>query len=355
MTGILKQESIWFAAYLKLKSNQRAKVQSPYKNSIDPVMKFKLLELRKAVLSNHFFWTEVKETMISKSDKLRKLKPLRSINDQLVQEVLQIILEPIYEFKFSQFSHGFRPSRNYHTALKWMNTNMKDSIWFIKGNIKSCISTIDHKILMKILERNIRDSKILKLIRSGLKAKVFQNEQISYIPVEISIPQGGRLSSLLLNIYFNEFDQFMVNLCEQYQGHVKLENRKQNITVTKFLGSKNKRLCYKLRIPNKISNEIGYRNCKYIRHADDFVIGVLGPRHIATEIKDKVKNFLQNKLHIELLLEKTKIIHISHGIEFLGYILSRKTFFVKQRYFGRLSIRKITIPILDVNMKKVIT
>lgn len=109
-----------------------------------------------------------------------------------------------------------------------------------------------------------------------------------------------------------------------------------------------------MRIPSRIHNEVGYRNCKYIRYADDFVIGVLGPQSMAIEIRDKVKDFLEQRLKVELSLEKTKITHISKGIEFLGYKFSRRTLFVKQSYSARTVRRKMTIPSLDVNMKRVI-
>lgn len=293
--------------------------------------------------------------MIPKAGKPGKYRPLGipSINDRLVQEVLRTILEPVYELTFSNLSHGFRPNRGCHTALKWINTNMKDSIWFIEGDIKSYFPSIDHKILMKILERKIQDPTVLKLIQTGLKAKVFQKDQSSYTP-EVGTPQGGILSPLLSNIYLNELDQFIENLCDQYQGDVKPRNRKKNPVANKLLRSGNKSLYYKLRIPSRIPNEIGYRNCKYIRYADDFVIGILGPISMAIEIREKVKNFLKNELNVELSLEKTKITHITKGIEFLGYIFNRRQMFIKQSYVGSIVTRKMTLPILDVNMKRVI-
>lgn len=355
LKGILKQESIWFAAYLKLKSNKGSKTQGPDEDTIDSLTKKRILELREAVLSNKFSWIGVREIMISKPGKPGKLRPLGipSINDRLVQEVIRTILEPIYELNFSHFSHGFRPNRSCHTALKWMNTNMKDSIWFIEGDIKNYFPSINHKILMKIIERKIQDSTILRLIRTGLKAKVFQKKQTSYIP-EVGTPQGSILSPLLSNIYLNELDQFMVNLSKQYQGNVKPCNRKKNPEANKLLRSGNKKQYYKLRIPSRIPNEIGYRNCKYVRYADDFIIGILGPRNMAIEIRDKVKDFLKNELNVELCLEKTKVSHVTKGIEFLGYVFSRRQLFIKQSYSGSVVTRKMTIPNLDVNIKRVI-
>jgi retron-type reverse transcriptase len=230
---------------------------------------------------------------------------------------------------------------------------MKDSIWFIEGDIKSYFPSIDHNILMKILERKIQDPTILRLIRTGLKAKVFQKDKTSYIP-EVGTPQGGILSPLLSNIYLNELDLFIENLCKEYQGDIKPSNRKKNPVAHKLLRFGNKSLYYKLRIPSRIPNEIGYRNCKYIRYADDFVIGILGPRSLAIKIRELVKDFLKNELNVELSLDKTKVTHITKGIEFLGYIFSRRQLFIKQSYAGNIVTRKMTIPILDVNMKRVI-
>jgi group II intron reverse transcriptase/maturase len=355
LRGILKQESIWFAAFLKLKSNTGSKTQGPDKDIIDSLTKSRILELREAVLKNKFSWIGVREIMIPKPGKPGKFRPLGipSINDRLVQEVIRSIIEPIYEIQFSNLSHGFRPNRGCHTALKWMNTNMKDSIWFIEGDIKSYFPSIDHKILMTIIERKIQDPTIISLIRTGLKAKVFQKHQATYIP-EVGTPQGGILSPLLSNIYLNELDKYMAKISEQYQGDVKPGNRKKNPVANKLLRYGNKTEYYRLRIPSRIPNEIGYRNCKYIRYADDFVIGVLGPREMAIELRDKVKNFLKHELNVELSLEKTKVTHVTHGIEFLGYIFSRRQLFIKQSYGGTIVTRKMTIPTLDVNMKRVI-
>lgn len=355
LRGILKQESLWFAAYLKLKNNKGSNTPGPDGQVLNSLTKKRILELRQAVLKKEFSWIGVREIKIPKVGKPGILRPIGipAINDRLVQEVLRTIIEPIYEFNFSNQSYGFRPNRGCHTALKWMNTNMKDSIWFIEGDIKNYFSSIDHKILMNIMERKIQDPTVLSLIRTGLKAKVFQKDQTTYTP-EVGTPQGGILSPLLSNIYLTELDKYMEELRVQYQGSIKPNNRKKNPMVTKLLKTGQKNKYYRLRIPSRIHNETGYKNCKYIRYADDFVIGVLGPRSMAVEIRDKVKDFLKYELNIELNMEKTKITHIANKIEFLGYKFGRKSLFVRQSYAGKLVSRKMTIPTLDVDMKKVI-
>lgn len=206
---------------------------------------------------------------------------------------------------------------------------------------------------MKILETRIQDPTILRLIRTGLKARVFQKDQTSYIP-ELGTPQGGILSPLLSNIYLDLLDKYMEELQVQYQGDVKPSNRKKNPAALKLIRTGQKSEYYRLRMPSRIPNEAGYRNCKYIRYADDFVIGILGPYSMAIEIRDKVKDFLKNELNVELSLEKTKITHISRGINYLGYKLGRKFITIKQSYGGKKVNRKMTIPTLDINMKRVI-
>lgn len=426
LRGILKQDSIWFASYLKLKNKQGAKTIGPVEDTTESLTKKRILELREAVLTNNFSWIGVREIRITKPGKPGKLRPLGipSIKDRLVLEVIRTILDPIYELNFSNLSHGFRSNRDCHTALKWLNTNMKDSIWFIEGDIQNYFTSIDHQILMRILERRIKDHTILRLIRTGLKAKVFQKDQNYYIPevgmgwampwaMPWATPQGGILSPLLSNIYLNELDQFIENLCKQYQGDIKSGKRNKNPGANKLLRYGYKSLLYNLRFTSRITNETGDRNgnqchplpavttgapvawrnhrstrslysekdknkkslaqgsgaiesksgalghwgtgcCNYIRYADDFVIGVLGPRPMAIEIRDKVKDFLKNELNVELSLEKTKVTHITKGIEFLGYIFSRRQILIKQSYSGHIVTRKMTIPTLDVNMKRVI-
>lgn len=206
---------------------------------------------------------------------------------------------------------------------------------------------------MKILERKVQDPTILKLIRTGLKAKVFQIEHNIYIS-ELGTPQGGILSPLLSNIYLDQLDKFMEKLCDQYPDHVKYGNRQKNPRVLQFLRS-----CQKSRYPgliksNNIYNKVGYPNLKYLRYADQFFIGVSGSHSMAIEIGDEVRDFLKDKLDIDFSMNKPKITHISKGIPFLGYKFSRKTVLVKEIYHGIKGVRKKTIPTLNVDMNRVI-
>ncbi len=410
LRGIFKQESLWFAAYLSLKDNKGSKTKGPDEDIIDVLTKKRILELRDAVLKGTFTWTGVRQIRIPKTGKPDKFRPIGipSINDRLVQEMLRTVIEPIFEIKFSNLSHGFRPNRSCHTALRWINTNMKDSIWFVEGDIENFFPSIDHKILMNKIQKRIKDPLILQLIRSGLKAKVFEKGRATYTP-EVGTPQGDILSPLLSNIYLNELDGFMEQLNMEYLDDIKANNSKKKPKALKMLrrGHKSEyprgpvqrtghaRTCssyplgvrltpslpflfveqegaVRVKAPgfnptlpktegfgraliNPPHNQVPYRNCKYIRYADYFIIGVLGSRSMAVEIRDRVRDYLKSELNLELSLENTKINHVSKGIRFLGYVFSRRPLFIKQSYCGKILTRKITIPILDVDMKRVIT
>ena len=195
-----------------------------------------------------------------------------SINDRIVQEVLKSILEPIFERNFLETSHGFRPRRGCHTALKTLNTRHKDGIWFIEGDIKNYFNTINHGILLSLLKKRVQDPLVLDLIASGLKAKVFQEKGNSYFP-EVGAPQGGILSPLLSNIYLHELDKYMRRLGTAHLGPVDSHHRKQNPAAYKLLRTGKKSEYYRKRIPSRIPREKGYRNVKYIRSEENTLSG----------------------------------------------------------------------------------
>jgi len=103
-------------------------------------------------------------------------------------------LEAIYEPIFSDNSHGFRPNRSCHTALKQASCYFGGSAWFVEGDIKGCFDNIDHDKLIQILERKIKDSKFINIIRSFLKAGYI--EDFRYNKTYSGTPQGGLCEAL---------------------------------------------------------------------------------------------------------------------------------------------------------------
>ena len=145
-----------------------------------------------------------------------KLRPLGvpSFKDKIVQDIIRMYLEAIYEPIFSDRSHGFRPNRSCHTALQQLNKGFNGIKWFIEGDIKGCFDNIDHAALLSILSRKIKDSRFINLIRKFLKAGYM--EDWKYYATYSGTPQGGILSPILANIYLNELDLKMEELKKEF-------------------------------------------------------------------------------------------------------------------------------------------
>lgn len=232
-----------------------------------------------------------------------------------------------YEPKFSSYSHGFRPNKSCHTALKQIHHSWKGTKWFIEGDIKGCFDNIDHQVLLEILARNIKDNRFLKLLRQMLQAGYM--EDWKYHNTYSGTPQGGIVSPILANIFLNELDQYIEEkLMPDYNKdrlrridpeYQKIENR---IFRARKQGEKElaKELEKKRRqIPSRDPFDPNYRFLRYCRYADDFILGFAGPCAEAEELKQKIKSFLK-MIKLELSEEKTLITHATTEIaHFLGY------------------------------------
>ncbi len=224
-------------------------------------------------------------------------------DDQIVQEIIRMILTSIYEPTFLEQSHGFRPEKSCHTALKQIKSHYSGLNWFIKGDINGCFKKVDQHLLIKILRRRIRDEYFLgliwKFIRAGYLDKWEDHKTYS------GTAQGPGISQILANIYLHELDVF-------------IDNYKKNFDKS---------------------------HCRlmYCRYADAFLIGIIGNKEDAQEVKDAVKNFLQERLKLELSEKQTQIIHATQKVRFLGYDITTSkitTDFIKPNGLIKLYIPK---------------
>jgi group II intron reverse transcriptase/maturase len=262
-----------------------------------------------------------------KSGKLRPLG-LPSWPDKIVGEVIRLLPEAYYEPQFSGRSHGFRPGRGCHTALREVEDVWSGTTWFIEGDISDCFGSLDHEIMVSILAEKIHDNRFLRLVRNMLTAGYL--EDWNYHPTLSGCPQGGVVSPVLSNIYLDRLDKFAetVPIPEYTRGAVRAANPEYG-RVTGAIGNAVRRgersAVRRLRtlrrgIARGDPRDSRYRRLRYIRYADDHLLGFAGPRAEAEQIKQRLAEFLHDDLKLELSEDKTLITHArTQAASFLGY------------------------------------
>ena len=285
-----------------------------------------------------------RRTYIPKNNDPEKKRPLGipSFDDKLLQEVIRMILESIYESTFSPHSHGFRPKRSCHTALLEVKTRFTGVKWFVEGDIRGCFDNVDHHILVSLLRRRIKDEHFLGLICKFLKAGYMENW--IYHNTLSGTPQGSGISPILANIYMNELDKFIEQYAEKfnsgkkrvrscaynhYRGHLDyLRGRKYSKDIWETLTDEQKEQAQKeiretrakmMSVDSADQMDESYRRVVYIRYADDFLIGVIGSKQDAETIKTEVGVFLKNNLKLELSAEKTLVTNAKDKARFLSF------------------------------------
>jgi len=268
--------------------------------------------------------------------------------DKLVQTVLKLILEAIYEPTFADTSHGFRPNRSCHTALEQVK-QMRGTRWWIEGDIHSFFDTMGHDILLGILAKRIADQRFVHLIGQFLKAGYLENWQ--YHLTYSGVAQGGNLSPLLSNIYLNELDQLMAAKIAQFnRGQVRQLNpeyqrvRWQAHRLKKKARKTGKWEPYKmakqkmLSLPATDPQDPNFRRLQYVRYGDDWLVSVIGSKADALELKQALGDFLKNELQLELSVEKTLVTNAKNKVRFLGYEIGRWKKLRKLRFRTRYGV-----------------
>lgn len=328
---ILYSRELYYIAYNKIKSNDGAETPGSDGTSLHGFCEEWIDELISSLRDESYQPNPNKTVYIPKKNgKMRKLS-FPNGKDKLIQECIRIILECIYEPTFSNFSHGFRPHRSIDSAVAQIST-WKSTVWFIEGDIKACFDEVDHNVLIHILQERVNDIRFTNLIRKLLNAGYFDTD-LSFYKTKQGAMQGSSCSPILANIYLDKLDRFMEDIiARDTKGAYRKQNPMYASLLRKLKKAKTnnddtlvKSLMKQLK--NVKSNDImdsTFRRVKYMRYADDFLIGIIANKAYAKQLKQEIKTFLEEVLHLRLSDEKTKITNASDGaISFLGFNISK--------------------------------
>ncbi len=325
------------AAYERLKSNPGNMTQGTDGTTLDGTSLASLTALCSGIQDESYQPAVVRRKSIPKPN--GKLRPLGipSARDKVVQEMVRMVLERIYDSSspsFSNASHGFRADRSCHTAIEDF-TRWKSLKWAIEGDIVGFFDNIDHHVLMRLLRKRISDERFLRLIWKFLRTPIKLENGVIENPVK-GTPQGGVVSPFLANIYLHEFDAWVERLQQETnKGGIRRRPNPAWRTLTRrrlYVLQKNGGVeteeTRRLRgeadaLPAGDPNDPTFARVYYVRYADDWVIGVSGSKATAEDIKSKAAVFLREELKLELSPEKTLITHAaSETARFLGFELS---------------------------------
>src|SRR4249920_2246442 len=319
---------LYLLAHGNIYSNAGAMTPGASEETADGMSEEKIEQITGLMRREKYRFSPARRVYIPKKN--GKLRPLGmpSWSDKLVGEVVRLLLEAYYEPQFSDDSHGFRRERGCHTALRKINDTWTGTTWFIEGDISDCFGSLDHEILLRILAEKIHDQRFLRLIRNMLKAGYLEDWE--YRDSLSGGPQGGVVSPILSNVYLDKLDKFVEQeLIPQYTRGNRRKCNPEYDRIQYQLARARKRgdraaardLEKQLRsLPASDPMDPGYRRLKYTRYADDHILGFIGPKAEAEEIKAKLAKFLRETLGLELNQQKTLITHArSQHARFLGY------------------------------------
>lgn len=331
---LMLKRDMYVLAYERLKSNPGNLTPGTDDETLDGFSEEEINKVIEMMKCESYQCRPVRESLIPKANgKLRRLG-IPCPRDKIVQEVVRIILEAVYDSPhgayFSEHSYGFRRGKSVHGALREIQAKWSGMIWLVEGDIKSCFDDIDHHILVDILRKKIKDERFISLIWKFLKAGYQDLERVRHDSLA-GTPQGGIASPILANIYLHELDAYV----EQLRGELEKGKKRRPNHEYELISDRRYRLAkagkanteefrksgVQMRnLPSLDTRDPNFVRIKYVRYADDWLIGVIGSHELAEEIKNKVGAFLKDKLALTLSQEKTKITNArTEEAEFLGY------------------------------------
>jgi group II intron reverse transcriptase/maturase len=326
---------LYLLAYQRIYSNQGAMTPGACGETADGMSLARIGRIIGALRAERYRFQPARRVYIPKKNGKKRPLGLPSWSDKLTGEVIRLLLEAYYEPQFSGRSHGFRPGRGCHTALSEVVHNWTGTAWFVEADISDCFGSLDHSVMLSILAEKIRDNRFLRLVSQMLEAGYLEDWE--WNATLSGVPQGGVASPILSNIYLDRLDKFAetVLVPEYTRGTTRRRNPAYR-AVENEINRICKRNAYRKeetetagvrelrkqlrRLPAGDPRDPGYRRLRYIRYADDHLLGFTGPKAEAEQIKARLTAFLREELKLELSPDKTLITHArTSAARFLGY------------------------------------
>jgi group II intron reverse transcriptase/maturase len=296
---------ILIAAYTKIKSAPGNMSPGLDSETLDGIDKAWFAKLQKDLRTNAFQFRPARRLEIPKANG-KGTRPLgiASPRDKIVQGAMLLVLEAIFEPSFSTHSHGFRPGKSCHSALGEIKRTFTSVNWFIEGDISKCFDSFDHKLLIHLVSKRINDKGFTDLMHKALKAGYcFQSQ---YFSPELGTPQGSIVSPILCNVLLHGLDLFILDLKQKFEVGTR---RKANPLWRRLTRAGHLHVVHENNISSRLHSDTSYKRLRYVRYADDFLIGVIGSWKDCEEIRNAIHAFLHDELKLELNIDKTKITH----------------------------------------------
>jgi group II intron reverse transcriptase/maturase len=322
------------AAYVLIKSNPGNMTKGASDLTLDGINLTYLKNVQSELKAGKYEFNPARRTQIPKPGK-KETRPLTiaSPREKIVQKAILLIMERLYENKFLNSSHGFRPGRGTHTAMKQLESTFQSAHYIIEADFSKAFDTIQHEALMKIIKEEIKCEKTLELIKKGLKAGYVEfGELHKNLACMHGTPQGSILSPLLCNIFLHKLDEYIEELKQEYLTGTRRTRSKSNMKLQNLAKywrqkgyDKSRNIEYRLIIQKllktpSMERDDSFIRINYVRYADDFVIGIEGSSKIAKEVLTKIETFIEDKLKLKFNPDKTSITKFTKNpFKFLGY------------------------------------
>lgn len=364
--NLITSKPMLLAAYWSLRSKPGMMTKGSDEETLDNISMKWFEKTSEDLTKERYQPKPARRVYIPKPNGKKRPLGIASPRDRIIQQAMKMVLEYKLEPTFLETSHGFRPNKSCHTALKEIRS-WKGVAWFVEGDIKGFFDNIDHRILANLLQKHFKDTRLINLYWKFVKAGYIEwdTKKIQYTTSEMGVPQGGIISPLLSNLILNEFDAYVDKLKKEWdkkrgkekdkiinpiydRTHSRLQYLKKKIQKKGKFSAEYYEIKKEIRevvkkqrqLNSSIPNPKAHPIFKYVRYADDWIIGIWGSRKAALELKTNLKEFLR-ELKLTLSEEKTLVTNAKKdkarflGIEIKRFASNRSTILTKSNVLKR--------------------